>query len=246
VQFYKSLSHFFFATSSSIFHLCAAVVLKVEAVLGKHGQLACNLTSDIRDDRVALVIWYKENKTTPIYSYDARDSNAVDSGSHHRDKKVVEKYYFNTSTLNPAIFSIANLTSDDEGAYRCRVDFIRSPTKNTKVQLSVIVPPENILILNELGKHIQHYILGPYNEGSSINLTCISHGGRPQPKLTWWHNNQLLDSVNTRLTDKRVRNVLHLKNLDRKILLTSYTCQSSNNNLTDPLTASVMIELNCE
>jgi neural cell adhesion molecule len=118
---------------------------------------------------VALVIWYKEGKTTPIYSYDARDSKAFGDGDHHRD--LDGKFYFNTSTLNPATFSIANLTVDDEGTYRCRVDFIRSPTKNTKVQLTVIVPPENLLILNDEGKHIPHYILGPYNEGSSINLT---------------------------------------------------------------------------
>lgn len=121
------------------------------------------------------MIWYKEGKSTPVYSYDARDSKAVDGGSHH-GINLDGKFYFNTSSLNPATFSIANLTADDEGTYRCRVDFIRSPTKNTKVQLSVIVPPENLLILNEKGKHIPHYILGPYNEGSSINLTCISSG----------------------------------------------------------------------
>lgn len=191
------------------------------------------------------MIWYKEGRTTPVYSYDARDSHAVDGGSHH-GTSFDGKFYFNTSSLNPATFSITNLTADDEGTYRCRVDFIRSPTKNTKVQLTVIVPPENLLILNEKGKHIPHYILGPYNEGSSINLTCISSGGRPLPKLTWWHNNQLLESVVTRLSDKKVRNVLHIKNLDRKDLLSSFTCQSSNNNLTDPITSSVMIDLNCE
>lgn len=225
--------------------LVVDVVRKVEAVLGRFGQLSCNLTSDIRDDRVALVIWYKEGRSTPIYSYDARDAQAVDGGSHHGSNSD-GKFYFNTSTLNPATFSIANLTADDEGTYRCRVDFLRSPTKNTKVQLTVIVPPENLAILNERGSHIKHYILGPYNEGSSINLTCISSGGRPLPKLTWWHNNQLLEGVITRLSDKKVRNVLVMRSLDRKDLLSSYTCHSSNNNLTDPITSSVMIDLNCE
>jgi neural cell adhesion molecule len=130
---------------------------------------------------VALVIWYKEGKTTPIYSYDARDSKAADSGSHHGSEV---KYFFNTSSLNPAIFNIANLTIEDEGNYRCRVDFVRSPTKNTRAHLSVIIPPLHLQILNEVGKHIPHYILGPYNEGSSVNLTCVSSGGRPFPKLT--------------------------------------------------------------
>lgn len=193
-----------------------------------------------------MVIFYKEGKTTPIYSYDARDSKAVEDGSHHADN-LDGKYFFNTSRINPAIFSIANLTAEDEGTYKCRVDFLRSPTKNTKVHLTVIVPPENIQILNTDGKHIEDYKLGPYNEGSNINLTCISSGGRPQPKLTWWHNNQLLNNdIVTRLSDKRVRNVLQLRNIDRKNLLSSYTCQSSNNNLTDPITSSVIITLNCE
>lgn len=231
--------------SFPLFPLVLAVVRKVEAVLGKFGQLSCNLTSDIRDDRVALVIWYKEGKSTPIYSFDARDSQAVDGGSHH-GINLDGKYYFNTSSLNPATFSIANLTADDEGTYRCRVDFIRSPTKNTKAQLFVIVPPDNILILNEKGKHIPHYILGPYNEGSSINLTCTSSGGRPLPKLTWWHNNQLLKGVEKTTDHRKVESILHMKNLDRRDLLSSYTCQSSNNNLTDPITSSVMIDLNCK
>lgn len=216
-------------------------------MIGRNGQLACNLSSEIREDRVSLVIWYKEGKTTPIYSFDARDSKIVEDGSHHGISSD-GKYYFNTSKINPALFSISNLTADDEGTYRCRVDFLRSPTKNTKVHLTVIVPPGNLLILNEHGKHIEHYILGPYNEGSNVNLTCISSGGRPQPKLTWWHNNQLLNNdIVTRLNDTHVKSILQLKNIDRKNLLNSlYTCQSSNNNLTDPITSSVMINLNCK
>lgn len=39
------------------------------------------------------------------------------------------------------------------------------------------MPPESIAVLNDKGMQIPHYILGPYNEGSSINITCVATGG---------------------------------------------------------------------
>lgn len=42
----------------------------------------------------------------------------------------------------------------------------------------VSVPPDSLAIINEKGDHIPNYILGPYPEGSSINITCIATGGK--------------------------------------------------------------------
>jgi len=44
--------------------------------------------------------------------------------------------------------------------------------------LLVSVPPEKLLILDDKGTIIPHHILGPYNEGSSVNITCIAIGGK--------------------------------------------------------------------
>lgn len=173
----------------------------IEAVQGSIAKLPCNLTSPIAGDRVSLVIWYKEGQSTPIYSFDVRHTEVLEKGSHHESNGALTgRSHFNT-TLLPS-FVIMNVKGQDNGMYRCRVDFIKSPTRNIKIQLSVIgnigdfnfrsivvlffckkkkipisVPPENILILNEKGIHIPHYILGPYNEGTSINISCVSTGG---------------------------------------------------------------------
>jgi neural cell adhesion molecule len=111
--------------------------LHVEAVQGTIARLPCNLTTQNDADRVSLVIWYKEGQSTPIYSFDVRHTEALEKGLHHEGTGVLNgRSHFNT-TLLPS-FVITNVKGQDNGLYRCRVDFIKSPTRNTKIQLSVI------------------------------------------------------------------------------------------------------------
>jgi hypothetical protein len=197
----------------------AAPLFHVEAVQGTTARLPCNLTSPIEGDRVSLVIWYKEGQSTPIYSFDVRHTEVLAKGLHHEGTGGLSgRSHFNTTSL-PS-FIISNVKGHDNGLYRCRADFIKSPTRNIKIQLSVIgkisyhyrnaykhspnnnihwpcddnnitrylflllfiyndntVPPESIAVLNDKGMQIPHYILGPYNEGSSINISCVATGG---------------------------------------------------------------------
>lgn len=119
----------FFSSAVPLFH--------TEAVVGSEARLPCNLTSPINGDRVSLVIWYKEGQSTPIYSFDVRHTEQLDKGSHHEGNGSLNgRSHFNT-TLLPS-FVITNVKGQDNGLYRCRVDFIKSPTRNIKIQLSVI------------------------------------------------------------------------------------------------------------
>lgn len=85
------------------------------------------------------MIWYKEGQSTPIYSFDVRHTEQLDKGSHHDagSGSLNGRSHFNTTIISPS-FVISNVKSQDNGLYRCRVDFVKSPTRNIKIQLNVI------------------------------------------------------------------------------------------------------------
>lgn len=69
------------------------------------------------------------------------------------------------------------------------------------------------------GAAIRDHTVGPYTEGTSINLTCLSSGGKPAPRVSWWKEHALLDESYETLPDGTVRNVLHLHRISRKDLM---------------------------
>ena len=58
------------------------------------------------------------------------------------------------------------------------------------------------------------------------------------------HEDKVLQSESMVMSDKRVKNVLHIERLQRSDLHRVLTCQSANNNVTQPITSSVTLDLN--
>jgi hypothetical protein len=69
-------------------------------------------------------------------SYDTRSSQS-ERASHWKEKGMVEERAFFRTITEPATLSLDSIDERDEGDYRCRVDFRKSPTRNTKVRLTV-------------------------------------------------------------------------------------------------------------
>ncbi|GLV36158.1 sidestep VIII [Carabus blaptoides fortunei] len=228
-----------------------------EALLGSSAGLVCDLTPAIPGDHVSLVIWYREDEDAPVYTYDVRVGNAglvpvpatsmamlsTVGGSHWADRSLGDRAYMRV-TPTDAKLTLDPVQADDEGTYRCRADFRRSPTKTSNVNLTVIVPPREIVVTDDSGNPVKNGVTMQYAEGASASLSCVASGGRPLPRVSWWRNGLQLDDTDTVSSERqRTRNVLHIERLSRRDLLTVYLCEASNSQTQPPLQVPIAIDM---
>lgn len=71
------------------------------------------------------------------FSYDTRGPHN-ELATHWHDGQILDERAFFRTIPEPSTLSIHEITEADEGEYRCRIDYLRSPTKNIRVKLTVI------------------------------------------------------------------------------------------------------------
>ncbi|XP_057377769.1 uncharacterized protein LOC130699475 [Daphnia carinata] len=216
--------------------------IKLETVTvlrGRTAELPCDITPPTLDS-LYLVLWYKNDSDFPIYKYDARRSreNYRQQQTQHDSQMFLlqqQQQYGQASSKSriqfqfdshPALLLLNNVVDPDEGVYRCRVDFGRSPTRNVLVQLIVVVPPQKIRIIED-NQQVSS-VIGPYDEGDQLSLNCIVTGGRPRPEVTWWLGEKLVDYTYIATSETVVQNVLVIPKLERRHLHAILRCQASN------------------
>ncbi|XP_067127541.1 protein turtle homolog B-like [Centruroides vittatus] len=211
------------------------------AVAGKTVAIPCDAHPSAKGDSVALILWYKDNITTPMYSLDARQGNL--NQARHAAKDVLTTRAFLNILTEPAVLQLNPVLVADEGEYKCRADFRNERTRYSSVTLKVFVEPEKPVIKDSFGE-IQQSLIGPYNEGDALVLICEVTGGKPLPSLTWWRENVLLDDTYHIVSSNFVMNELEISALQRHDLMAVFTCKAINNNITAPLVSSVTIDMN--
>ncbi|XP_068217398.1 nephrin-like isoform X2 [Palaemon carinicauda] len=215
-------------------------VLTVTGIKGGSAALPCDV-SHPRDDTIFLILWFRDNLTTPIYRFDDR-SLARGGKSHWFDEDKLGMRAVLDVTASSAHLRLTSLHMSDQGFYKCRVDFKLQPTKTTRVSLNVVGTPQPSII---------------WYEGSAI-IDQIMESEEPEPQTEipeanfntsqnpWAAETTTPMTVVTSgsLVAEEAFNTLNLGPLTRGDLKKLLTCRASNNNITAAVSATVMVEMN--
>merc|ERR1719300_1921364 len=115
----------------------------VWAVKDGKAELPCDIAPPDPTDQVYLVLWYRELAGKPLYSYDLR-GKPPNAGRHWSAEPTFgfgqrANFRVPAAESNTALV-IKDVSLMDEGVYRCRVDYRKSPTRNMKLNLTVVAP----------------------------------------------------------------------------------------------------------
>ncbi|XP_074104616.1 sidestep III isoform X1 [Cotesia typhae] len=213
---------------------------EVTAVLGKSASLPCDIEPSTRGDGVYMILWFRDNAVKPIYSIDAR-GRSFHRALNWSDEDVRPRANFVTIS-KPAALILDSIQLSDEGIYRCRVDFRKSPTRNFQVNLTVTYPPRELLMYDTSGRKIDT-VVGPYQVGKEFKLSCEVRGGKPPPVITWFANGKETDGHVDTNGQNVIFSTLIVPKLTREHLNTTYKCRATSTKLVPPLEKTVLLDV---
>ncbi|XP_066592853.1 uncharacterized protein [Prorops nasuta] len=214
----------------------------IVALVGEATYLPCDISTSHEGDAVHLVLWYREDLGTSVYSVDARGRDFGIAERWSDDSVFSSRAYF-MPDKKPAELGVDHIREEDAGIYRCRVDFQIGQTRNSRVNLTVIVPPRKIVIVDHTGI-ARNSLVGPYVEGDNLKLYCDVYGGKPAPSVSWYYNDKFVNNQTTTLRSGATRSIIEIKHLGRNDVRTELTCNATNNNRSIPLSSSVRVDMN--
>ncbi|XP_065211845.1 protein turtle homolog B-like [Planococcus citri] len=215
----------------------------VNAVWGQRAQLPCDISTKDKDDGVSMVLWFRDADGEPLYSFDVRNK-PFDSAKPWSSPTVFKDRAKFVAKTQPAFLVIDPIRTEDETVYRCRVDFQNSPTKNSKVNLTVIEPPQLPTIFDDKNRD-RSKVAEPFNEGSEVTLHCEVTGGKPVPRIDWYLEEKLLyGETEYRSSSKVTIKRLTIPSLSRDYQSKKLSCHASNTNLVSPATRNIILNIN--
>ncbi|XP_065081629.1 neural cell adhesion molecule 2 isoform X2 [Ochlerotatus camptorhynchus] len=241
-QFQKSRK--FTPTTATVDTIPARTIWAAE---GHLAELPCDITAPGSQDAVKVVLWFKDSIGVPLYSVDSRSGVPVSEGVQWAtgDDLGQKLKIIISGNLKEARLQISNINQSDCGVYRCRVDFFNSPTRNYRFNLTLVVPPEEPRIFDAQGKEIAT-VAGPFREGHELFLSCQVSGGRPPPRVSWWHGDREISGTSHPSAidgAAAMVNQLFLGTVTRELYGAKFRCKAAVSKLIPSLSKEVSIQV---
>ncbi|XP_045127676.1 hemicentin-1-like isoform X2 [Portunus trituberculatus] len=209
----------------------------VKAVVGETARIPC-LVPLTDTDNIYFISWTKRGIAGRVFSVDMREPD-------NPQAFVAGQLFGSRAELDfqgrfPYL-KVEDLLEKDAGHYTCQVEIRKKRTQVAESTLKIIVPPGDPTILSEDGREVD--ILGPYNEGDTISVTCRVIGGQPSPRVSWFQEQQVLDEEAEQREKQVVKNTLRLGPLTREHFGTNYSCQAVNSDQVGPRSKEVTLQM---
>ncbi|XP_076547523.1 motor axon guidance molcule sidestep isoform X3 [Osmia lignaria lignaria] len=244
-----------FQNKGSTTYALTAPLRLVWASEGEDVELPCDVTPPTPTDSVNMVLWFKDSAGIPLYSrkmlvrvrsLDARSGDLQSAIHWAVSDDLGKRTYFQIGDGHRAKLKVTKVTYKDQGIFRCRVDFINSPTRNFRVNLTLVEEPSKPVIYDAQGREVTG-VGGPFLEGYNLALTCQVAGGRPKPMVTWWKDGKLLDGVVDTMSiespSKFTVNHLFIDKVTRSLWGTKLECRAQSPPMASPIVREVPLDI---
>ncbi|XP_041986455.1 uncharacterized protein LOC121738461 [Aricia agestis] len=212
-------------------------VVVLRAVRGLDARLPCGQGKVFLDGPDSYVLWLKNDRDF-IYRFPNEDSEqrvanrdriygtSCDSGTCYDDTSLLLK----------------RVSEQDSGIYRCRIHYQASPSLDYVIDVRLVDAPGIPRIYNEANEELKRGYVGPLSLGSDLTLICEVDDDQPDTLVYWRRNGVMIERAHT-VRPGVLRADVHVRNATRDELDAHYECLAQNADVTEPLSASVVIKM---
>ncbi|KAG7313090.1 hypothetical protein JYU34_000172 [Plutella xylostella] len=216
--------------SGATFSLETEVVV-LRAVRGLPARLPCGQGRVFLDGPEAYVLWLKNDRDL-LYRFPNDDA----------DRRIERRLPSNCEGENcrdETALVIKRVSEQDGGIYRCRVHYQASPSVDYVIDVRLVDSPGTPRIVDENDDELTKGYVGPLAVGADLTLVCEVDEDETDTLVYWRRNGVAVE----RYAAGATRVVMRARNVTRDELDAHYECVAQNADVTEPLTASVVVKM---
>ncbi|CAH0577829.1 unnamed protein product [Chrysodeixis includens] len=214
-----------------------AEVVVLRAVRGRDARLPCGQGKVFLDGPDSYVLWLKNDRDF-LYRF---PNEETERRVMNRDRIFGTTCEGGTCHDETSLL-IKRASNKDGGLYRCRVHYQASPSVDYVIDVRLVDSPGMPRLTNGEGEEINKGYVGPLSLGSNLTLICEVDDQQPDTLVYWRRNGVIIERAHS-AGPRVLRAEVHARNITRSELDAHYECLAQNADVSEPLTATVVVKM---